>query len=283
MRTLDSMRRDGVRLDGPTCQQLLHLFCSSGAWQDALAVMDSLDDAAMTRGAAGGVSKEGGSAGAGGAARPAAAGLIGGSVGGEGGGGAAEDGAWGAAGGGGGAWRQRRYQDPALAPAAGPAPAATAGRVPGHSQLQQPAPARRPRAQHAGAAGAGGEAPARYGLGADALWHIVLRQLGAHSAPDGVTTEFVRRMAPAQLARFARLYPIRRLPGGGFSILPPPRHEASAAPAAPARGSGSGGSGSGGGSGSDSGGTPRALLFGGTEGEAAGGAVAAAAVATVAA
>jgi hypothetical protein len=227
LQTLDAMRRDSVAIDEPTSQQLVHMFCSSQSWGDALAVLDDL-----ARLAEGGSARSGSNSSSSGKQAS-------GSSGGGGKPGAFDKGWLGfeapdAAAGAQGEepeWRWRRYNQTAIAPATHQS-AAQAGAGQGQPPVFYPPPPQQHQqrerwaADGRGAAGNGAAATAKlarpkFGLASDALWHIVLRQLTAASAPDGVVTAFVSRMSPTQLRRFARMYPLRRAADGvGWSVVP---------------------------------------------------------------
>jgi hypothetical protein len=57
-------------------------------------------------------------------------------------------------------------------------------------------------------------------LAHDKLWHVVLRQLWQARASDTLLNDFLSRMSPQQLQRFKLLYNLRSLPDGKYSMQP---------------------------------------------------------------
>jgi hypothetical protein len=57
-------------------------------------------------------------------------------------------------------------------------------------------------------------------LAHDKLWHVVLRQLWQARASDTLLNDFLSRMNPQQLQRFKVLYNLRSLPDGKYSMQP---------------------------------------------------------------
>jgi hypothetical protein len=57
-------------------------------------------------------------------------------------------------------------------------------------------------------------------LAHDKLWHVVLRQLWQARASDTLLNDFLSRMNPQQLQRFKVLYNLRSLPDGQYSMQP---------------------------------------------------------------
>ena len=58
---------------------------------------------------------------------------------------------------------------------------------------------------------------ASFGAEGDGVWHVALRELARHAAPDDVVGAFVARMSPAQRARFGAMYSLRRT-GSGWAL-----------------------------------------------------------------
>jgi len=64
-------------------------------------------------------------------------------------------------------------------------------------------------------------AASSFGAAGDGVWHVALRELARHAAPDDVVGAFASRMSPGQRARFAAMYGLRRTGSGGWALAGP--------------------------------------------------------------
>jgi hypothetical protein len=62
---------------------------------------------------------------------------------------------------------------------------------------------------------------ASFGAAGDGVWHVALRELPRHAAPDDVVAAFAERMSAGQRARFAAMYGLRRTSAGGWALARP--------------------------------------------------------------
>jgi hypothetical protein len=192
--TVKAMVAAGHEPDESVLLQMLHVYCTSGMWGEALSVLDdvaagrmgsisSAESSSSSSRQRGGRSNRD----AGGQQQPQTA---------------AAAGAAPRAGGTGSGWRSRRYEDD-LSDGGDAFQAGSSSTV----RQQQ-----------------------REQLAHDKLWHVVLRKLWQARASDTLLNEFLGRMNPQQLQRFKVLYNLRLLPDGTYSMQPMEDWEVQAAP-----------------------------------------------------
>ncbi|WIA30492.1 hypothetical protein OEZ86_000576 [Tetradesmus obliquus] len=179
--TVKAMVAAGHEPDESVLLQMLHVYCTSGMWGEALSVLD--DVAAGRLGSITSSSSSSSWQHDGRSNRDAE----------ERRGLQQQPTAEAAPGGAGRGWRSRRYADDLL-------DSEDALQAGGSSEVRQ---------------------QQREQLAHDKLWHVVLRKLWQARASDTLLNDFLSRMDPQQLQRFKFLYNLRLLPDGKYSMQPP--------------------------------------------------------------
>jgi hypothetical protein len=199
LETVKAMVAAGHEPDESVLLQMLHVYCTSGMWGEALSVLD--DVAAGRMGSLSSSSSSGSSIEQrGGRSNMARDGLQWQTAGAAGAAGAAAA----RPGRTGSGWRSRRYEDD-LSDSDDAFQAGSSSAV----RQQQ-----------------------REQLAHDKLWHVVLRKLWQARVSDALLNDFLSRMSPQQLQRFKVLYNLRLLPDGKYSMQPLEDWEVQPAPAA---------------------------------------------------
>uniref|UniRef100_A0A383VS54 PROP1-like PPR domain-containing protein n=1 Tax=Tetradesmus obliquus TaxID=3088 RepID=A0A383VS54_TETOB len=180
--TVKAMVAAGHEPDESVLLQMLHVYCTSGMWGEALSVLDD-----VAAGRLGSITSSSSSSSSwqhdGRSNRDAE----------ERRGLQQQPTAAAAPGGAGSGWRSRRYADDL-------SDSEDALQAGGSSEVRQ---------------------QQREQLAHDKLWHVVLRKLWQARASDTLLNDFLSRMDPQQLQRFKFLYNLRLLPDGKYSMQPP--------------------------------------------------------------